>query len=244
MSLGRRALEHLDDEIREHIELEIQEYVARGMPLDEARRAALRKFGNVALVEEDTRAVWAVVWLERLLQDMRYGIRALRRSPGLTVIAVLSLGVGIGANTAMFSIVSGVLLRPLPYPDAAQIMHISVIRPRLRVGVTNVALSALQQEAESFEHIAGSTRRTFTWVGSDGPLALRGMAVSPSLFPLLRTAPLVGRVFGDTDAQPGAPGARRGPASRGSAFSESVSARPPLHSTAVCRTPGGWPWPR
>src|SRR5579863_386766 len=110
-------LDEIDQDIRDHIERETQDNIARGMPPDEARYAALRKFGNVARVQEETREVWASVWFEQLLQDVRYGFRLLRRSPLFAVVAILTLAIGIGANTAIFTVVHAILLQPLPYPD-------------------------------------------------------------------------------------------------------------------------------
>ncbi len=145
--------------------------------------------------------------MDTLLRDLRYAVRALVRQRGFTLTAVATLALGIGANTAMFSIVYGLLLRPLPYPDAGAIVRIGEARAgqaRSNVFLTNRSMLLLQDEAESFEQLAAYRPRSFNWSSPDGVVALSGAAVSPSLFPLLRAAPQLGRLFVEEEARAGA----------------------------------------
>src|ERR1700722_3972949 len=123
----------LDQDIRNHIEIETRENIERGMSPDEAHFAALRKFGNVTRVKEETWKVWSFPFLEQFVADVGFGVRSLRKNPAFTAIAVLTLALGIGANTAIFSFVNAVLLRPLAYPNPQ--LLIAIREPSQRVGI-------------------------------------------------------------------------------------------------------------
>ena len=144
--------------------------------------------------------------MDTLLRDIRYAVRALARQRGFTLTAVATLALGIGANTAMFSIVYGVLLRPLPYPQPEAIVQVGVLNAgQTGTGyLSNTSLPRLQEQARSFEFLAAYAGRSLAWRGPEGPIVLRGAMVSPALFPLLRAAPHLGRLFAEGEALYGA----------------------------------------
>ena len=144
----------LDEELRNHIDLAIEENQKRGMSEQEARRAALRDFGGVSQVTESYRARRGLPFLEVLAQDVRYALRQLRNSPGFATTAILTLALGVGANTAIFSVVQGVVLAPLPYRQSDRLVLVSESRPSLKqLGISYPDFRDWQRDTHSFEHM-------------------------------------------------------------------------------------------
>ncbi|MGA8409697.1 MAG: ABC transporter permease [Candidatus Acidiferrales bacterium] len=208
MKRRERMLQGLEEDIRQHIEIETQDNIARGMSPEEARFAALRKFGNVTRVQEEAREVWSFVWLEQFWQDVRYALRMLRKSPGFTAIAVLTLALGIGANTAIFSVVYAVLLRPLPYPHPDQLVLVFQANPHDQVpfdGMSYVNFEKLRDHSSVFSGLASNTRHELTLTGVGDPSVLRTADVTPEIFSVLAVPPLLGRTLLPEDGKRGAP---------------------------------------
>jgi predicted permease len=206
MKRHKHMLEDLDQDIREHIERETQDNIDRGMSPDDARYAALRKFGNVTRVQEETREVWNLAWLEQLLQDARYALRILRKSPGFTIVAVLTLALGIGANTAVFSVVYAVLLRPLPYKDPSRLIVLNETTPRVgKVSVSYPNFLDWRAQSHSFSQFAIIQSVGFNLAGITQPENINGDAVSPNFLSMIGVRPFLGRDFDGSEEKAGTP---------------------------------------
>ena len=196
MSRRRRALDRLADDIRDHIERETRDNMERGMAPEEARAAALRKFGNVTGVLEDTRAVWQRVWLEQLLQDVRFGARMLRRDPAFTLVVVLTLALGIGLNTAVFSVVNAVLIRPLPYPGAERLVWLTNYYPVLKAEiVAGVDFLDWKAQAQSFDELVAYSISQPTLATADAAEPHWIAQVTGDFWKLSGARPALGRLF-------------------------------------------------
>jgi putative ABC transport system permease protein len=206
MTRRERMMEDLEQDIRDHIAMETQDNIERGMSPEEARYAALRKFGNVTRVKEDAREVWSVVWLEQLRQDIGYALRVLRRSPGFTAVAILTLALGIGANVAAFTVVHAVLVNPLPFPHPEQLVR---VYDDLRgSGSRDVGLSApelwdLRDKSDVFQDISALASADVNLTGGDHPERIEMLGTSASYFTMLSAQPQLGRVYTKAEEQPG-----------------------------------------
>src|SRR4030095_186028 len=187
-SRSRRDRE-LDEELRGHMRMAIEERVARGETRVEAERAARRDFGNVGLVKEVTREMWGGDWLERFVQDGRYGARTPRRSPAFTTVAGLTLALGIGATTAMFTVVHAVLLRPLPYPRSDRLMQLAYMAPNnpfiTEGGISDLQWGDWRSRFRTFARVAAMTPGLVTLTNAGDPVRLQQASVAAGLFETL-----------------------------------------------------------
>jgi putative ABC transport system permease protein len=192
----------LSEEIRGHLDEKVEELVARGMSRKEAGETARREFGNVTLTEWDGRAVWRWSWMEDFLSDVRYGLRGLRKNPGFTAVAILTLALGIGANTAIFSVVNAVLLRPLPFQNATRLVRAFGAFPISdESDVSPPDFLDYRAQNHVFNHLEGliDGNTIFNLAGSDQPTQVRGTVVTAGFFDLLGVQPLLGRTFVTAD---------------------------------------------
>jgi len=200
----KKAAACLDDELGFHLEQQIAENLAAGMSTEEARFAALRSFGNPALLREEARATWSWNWLEQAVREVRYGFRTLGRTPGFAALAILVMALGIGANVALFTVVRSVLLKPLPYPEPEQLM---TVYEHLGNSVHNIVApgmyTAWKEQNRSFSSLAltGETDLNLAAAGGQLPEKLRGIGCTWNLFPTLGVQPALGRTFTAADDQ-------------------------------------------
>ena len=193
----RQRQEELDEEVQSHLRMAARGRMEQGGTAEQARTSAVREFGNVTLVKEVTRDMWGSRSLETLMQDLRFGLRMLRKNPGFTAVAVVTLALGIGANTAIFSVVDQVLLRSTPYKDPNRLVMIwetYLHFPKVWVSVPN--FYDWQAQTRAFEGMSAyRVRRGFTLTGHGEPERLQGTYVTANLFDLLGVKPAQGRLF-------------------------------------------------
>jgi predicted permease len=201
---SRQALDDLDRDIRDHLERETQDNIDRGMAPDEARRQAMLAFGNVALAKEDTRRVWVWAWLDEARQDLRYAVRTLRNSPAFTTTAAATLALAIATNTAMFSVLNAVLLRPLPYRSSEQLAMLWTEDPTQDLREGRSALWDVEQwrsQSQSFADMATFDSVGTVLTGAEGVEQIVGASISPNLLPLLGVQPVLGRNFSTQEGE-------------------------------------------
>jgi predicted permease len=213
MVFGRgNAAARLDEELRDHIEHQIAENIAAGMGAEEARFAALKGFGNPALLREQTRATWTWNWLETLLRDVRHAARALRRAPGFAAIAILVMALGIGANVALFTVVRGVLLKPLQFQDPDHLVMLYESGLHENDSPYNVVAGGIyaewKKQNRSFSNLAlmHDSRVGLSGSGGQLPEKLDSAEISWDLLRTLGVQPALGRDFSQADDSPAANG--------------------------------------
>src|SRR6185437_1405573 len=191
----KQGTEHeLDSELRFHLEQRAADLVESGATREEANRRARLEFGGVEGIKEECRESRRVHLVETLLQDVRYGLRMLRRNPGFALVAILTLALGIGANTAIFSVVNGVLLNPLPYPHPEQLITLHESKPNFQYGsVSYPNFRDWQKNNRVFSSIAISRPTGFSLTGMGDAEQLTALFITTDLFPMLGIKPLLGR---------------------------------------------------
>ena len=197
MRRRRRALADLGQDIRDHLERETQENIERGMSPAEAHAAALRKFGNVGLIQEQTRAVWHSSWIDQLWQDLLFAFRILRRAPGFTAVAVMTLAVGIGLNTAVFSVVNSVLLRPLEYPHPERLVWLGEYDPAVHHDMVMLSdAAAWRSTARSYNGVASYSFQQAAIANGRTAFPVAAVFADGDFWNLTGATPAFGRLFG------------------------------------------------
>jgi putative ABC transport system permease protein len=198
----RPDLDDLDREIRDHIEAETHDNVARGMSEEDARTAAMRKFGNVARVKEDVRAVWIPGWLDQLRQDARDAVRYVRRNPAFSIAIVVTLALGIGLSTAIYSVVNAVLVRPLAYAHPERMVWLSTrAKDSSRDMMNSIDFAFWQSQARSLEHMIAYDNVNATLVAGGEASRLRIVSASQGFWDVTGAQPVLGTLPTDADPQ-------------------------------------------
>ncbi len=191
----RKALDSLDDEIAQHIEREVEVNIARGMSPEEARRQARIAFGNVALVQEDARAAWTWSWLETLRQDLRFGARILKNSPGLSLTAAVLVALVIGINTTIYSMVNTMVTRPAPGITAEGLVRIAIADQPGAPYVSYPDYLDYAAQTTSLQSLTAFTNGRLTVTADSGSYALMAGAVEANFFDTIGIRPMRGRTF-------------------------------------------------
>ena len=195
----------LDDELRFHVEEHVEKSVAAGLSREEAMRRARLEFGGFDQVKEECRDARGVQLMETFIQDVRYALRTLAKSPGFTAVALLTLALGIGANTAIFSVVYGVMLAPLPYQDSGRLMVLNETTPKVgSVSISYPNFLDWRAQSHSFSEMAVVAQTSWNMAGGSQPENVNGEAVSPNYLSTLGVRPMLGRDFDVSEEKAGA----------------------------------------
>jgi len=193
---ARKMDEEFAQELADHFELLTTEYMLRGMAPEQARRSARMQMGGAAQIRDEHRKTAGLPGAENLIQDVRYALRTLAKKPAFTVVCILTLGLGIGANTAIFSVVNGVLLRPLPYPKSNRLLQIQENHPGgSNANFTYASYLNLEQRSKSLENISAFRPWSFNLTGESEPQQITEALVSGNFFATLVTEALLGRTI-------------------------------------------------
>jgi hypothetical protein len=199
----------LSEELRFHFETLVEQNIARGMSPAQARIAANAEFGNIAQATEASYESRGTALLDDLAQDIRYGLRSLRRQPAFTFVTVLTLALGIGACTAIFSLVNAVLLRSLPYGDSSRLAYLFTPNPNLKdlppevFGPRNADFFDIKAQSHSYAAMTFFNQKIYSLSAGEQPQRVGAAQIDSSFFSTLDVAPLIGRDFNDQDEQPG-----------------------------------------
>lgn len=203
----RQADQDLDDELRDHLDRRTQENIAKGMAPQEARRAALIALGGVQQTKEACRDARSSKLIEDFLYDLRFAVRVLRKSPGFTVVAIITLAIAVGANTVIFSLVNGVLLKPLDYPNPDQLIAVDHSSQQLglkKLGIAPWLYFVYREQNTTLEDIGAYDADELDVTGAGVPEHVRVLDVTDGTLPLLGVRPILGRLFTRQDDSPGA----------------------------------------
>src|SRR3984957_20615459 len=193
----------LDDEIRAHIDMQVTENLEDGMEPEEARQAAHRSFGNVALAQEDSRGAWIYRWAHDFAADLRFGVRMLLKNRGFSAVAVISLALGFGLNTTIFPVVNAILLHPLPVRDISSLVQLDTVDSKTHVTAANFEEMGLsyphyedyRRQSEVFTDVALWLNTPVTWSGGAEPNQLQAYLTTANYFDVLGLKPAAGRFF-------------------------------------------------
>jgi putative ABC transport system permease protein len=202
---GKRKPPDFSAEIEAHLALESERFQEQGLSPDDSRAAARRSFGNLMQAEERFYESTRWLWWDHLCQDLRYGLRMLRKSPGFTAIAVLTTAFGVGATTSIFSVVDAMLLHSLPYPHPEQL--VTVVADLPGVGAQDVGMSQPEwqdlQHSGIFQYVSPAWFDENNLTGSSRAARVRLLIIAPNYFALLGVKPQLGRIFNPEDHSPG-----------------------------------------